>query len=73
MLWGLRWVPAEYERWGSLSGAITDAQIRYIRWLAKKVRCPVPFPESISDVEACWLIRDLRMRLARKRAYMLIQ
>jgi len=57
----------------SLSYAITESQLRYVRWLASKVRCPIPFPECINSMEASWLIWDLRMRLAKKRAYMLIQ
>ena len=56
-----------------MSIAVTEAQARYIRWLAKKVGCPIRFPECISNMEASWLIRDLRARLGKKRAYLLIR
>lgn len=56
-----------------MSVAVTEAQVRYIKWLAKKVGCPIPFPECVSDLEASWLIRDLRMRLGKKRSYRLVR
>ena len=52
-----------------MSIALTEAQVDYIRWLAKEVGSPIPVPECISEEEASWLIRDMRLRLARKRAH----
>jgi hypothetical protein len=54
-----------------LSLAITETQASYIRWLAKQVGSPIPIPEAVTEMEASWLIHDLRMKLAKKRAYML--
>ena len=56
-----------------MSAAITEAQLRYIKWLAKKVECPIPYPECLSDDEARWLIRDLRMKVGEHRANQLIR
>ena len=56
-----------------MSVAVTEADVEYIRWLAKKVGCSIPFPEYITSVEASWLIHDLRMKLGKRRAYVLVR